>query len=473
MPQYSVKQASSAPAGAWNYHYDGSLMNSMIPLENYDSNNYVEPWTHFGISLPVPIPTQNSEEHAYLRTDYRSPSSGPVSSPDIQVQYSSSGQGKGFTEQKFQPNMSPSGYVESPIFNPVDLDKDYEVPPYQFPHQRYQMAPPPNPTSSPVGQFQLDPNEGFARDSAREIESRNGHGMDTASDSSDTSTIFRGDVDGMDVATDFIDTDMFVGGDAYSGDGLYLTGESGQISKPGDSESLIVQGWPIAQEWPWQHQPNPLAAAGGHFPGGSEKRTEYLRPVIPDAVGGFSGVNVSSEERLAYDNVPESALNQHTFPWYCEEVIDLDEPFGISTSASNENHNSHLSGSYPPTAGAFPSSRLTEAPTQGPKRRPRRTTLSNPEAIPLRTKPSVSPIRKRRGSGASNTTARFKTLSVIQESGLEYHPALQPLSCDSPVRGKRSSKLPPLVAVRVRQKRADGTVCIKCRKDKATVRRRT
>lgn len=144
-----------------------------------------------------------------------------------------------------------------------------------------------------------------------------------------------------------------------------------------------------------------------------------------------------------------------------DDMIDLDELF--PSLVSSDRHQNDLSSSFPPTAHYFPSSPSKGLPPVS-KRRPRRKTEFSMPSLPIRPKQTGPSPRKRRSSAASNPAGRQSLLSAIPEGGFDIL-ATSP----SGSRGRRSGPLSDWTAAEAAKKRSKADVCIRCRKDKASV----
>ena len=155
--------------------------------------------------------------------------------------------------------------------------------------------------------------------------------------------------------------------------------------------------------------------------------------------------------------------------WPPEFIPDpaLDFPGAIKIGGSSGHYNANLPSSFPPSADCLPN---YISPMQVPRRHGAAASTSEPNSLP--SSPPILPFQKRPNKPAPTRASRSGSLSIIREYGHTQHGS-PTLSRNGSGKGKRKGPLPTATALAAAQKRKDGSVCIRCRTMKMTVRRQS
>ena len=224
-----------------------------------------------------------------------------------------------------------------------------------------------------------------------------------------------------------------------------LIDESGHNSLPASQDFLTPQelSWQQQSHFFFGHELSASAdtACGSYDLGLTADNHTWPSDLMHDPATGFA-------DRQAY-----------------EDINALDHPGAIKIERSRGHYKSGFTSYIPPSADCFPDYMPTTQDS-----RPHRAIPSTSQPALVPSSPPNPPIRKDSNKSTSARGSRSGSLSVIREYGYSQHGS-PILSRNGSVKGKRRGPLPTATALAAARKRKDGSVCIRCRTMKMTVRR--
>ena len=226
-----------------------------------------------------------------------------------------------------------------------------------------------------------------------------------------------------------------------------------------------------SQSEPWQYQhPSDYSSFSSNVPSWQQgsPRSWGLWNQLSE-----SNTSCGTSNESLWCTSPEDVLNHsnHTSGWDgtfkpAAGLTPMISPPKVSIPGSSKHYQPSLASSFPITAGHVPSHMLASESQEGCSSHSRTPTVSFIDEGDISVSSRVS---MRRTSSKTKPTRRSRSRSLRATSGTK-----QTSTVPTPLkRGRRNGQMPPEKALAAREKRAEGSACIRCKMMKRGVSKPT